>query len=163
MTYVLKILLALTQQSPIWSTSFLKGTAPYIGLLRLLLGLKPETGSASPTPSDVTVTDWNDQNSVDEAEMTNLALGCLFNLVQEDLEHGQAILSLGKSKFDSMNRLMLTFLNFIAIGKPCRGSRNCVKGCHCPNKSSAFNHLVQMFIAQQKHKADDVSVARCNS
>lgn len=91
----------MTQDSPAWSLSFLQGTAPYLGLLRLLLDLTGNgtqaKGAASPAPSEATITSWHEEPRSDAADITNLALGCLFNLVQEDLEHGHVMLVLRQS------------------------------------------------------------------
>lgn len=94
-------MLALTQDSPAWSSALLQGTAPYVALLRLLLGVKVDDslaiGDVSSRRSNTTVTSWKEDVLADETETTNLALGCLFNLVQEDPDHGQVMLALGQS------------------------------------------------------------------
>jgi hypothetical protein len=96
----LKLFLSISQQSPTWSAAFLSSTSPYLGIMRVMAGhgriANNSQRGVSPGLSDVTEKDEDAAENLPEIELVNLALGCLFNIVQEASDHGQPLVNLGE-------------------------------------------------------------------
>jgi hypothetical protein len=100
----------------------------------------------------------------DDGEIMNLALGCLFNIVQDADDNGEPILDLSEYSPRCENARQNVYpLHFdLGIGRPCQGQRSCLKQCRCAGGLSALGHLASIFVNQQKRNTDDVSLIFLN-
>lgn len=87
----LKLLLALTQDSPLWSKAFLAGVSPYMALVKLML----DGGRAIEKTQEVA----DGMGQPKDTEILNLALGCLFNVVQGASDGGKPMVDLRRCPF----------------------------------------------------------------
>lgn len=98
---LLKLVVAVMQTVPSWAERFLSGTAPYMALTRFLsVERRPQPireRSVSPAGSEATETSENDQADPTEStdtSLTHLALGCMYNVVEEDRAAGTSLSSI---------------------------------------------------------------------
>lgn len=95
---LLKLVVAVMQTIPSFAGRYLSGTAPYMALTRFLSVERRQPPirerSISPAGSEATETSENDQANPTESpdtSLTHLALGCMYNLVEEDKTAGSSL------------------------------------------------------------------------